>query len=164
MKQLLPYATKQHGDDRCQARDAWARASSFFPELASARRLVELLLVWKPATGNLERRFRRFREIRCPQRAPMLDTTVEQCIFVEQAPPSSMLRDGNKLFFRYITDVLKLHDKLHGRVAPRKRLAERRDKGVPRAPAQTGTGIMTDAAFGRKRRAAIDEVEAATPS
>ena len=34
-----------------------------WPELQSARRLVELSLVWKTASGNLERRFRQFREI-----------------------------------------------------------------------------------------------------
>ena len=90
--QLLPRAEKFHRDDACQPNAAWGRASAEWPELQSARRLVELCLVWKTASGNLERRFRRFREIRCPERAQLLDVTVESCVIVEQAPPSKIMR------------------------------------------------------------------------
>ena len=64
------------------------RAAAEWPELGSGRRLVELFLVWKTFSGNLERRFRRFRETRCPQRAQLLDVSVENCVVVEQAPSS----------------------------------------------------------------------------
>ena len=80
---LLPRAEKFYKEDACQASAAWGRASAEWPELQSARRLVELCLVWKTSTGNLERRFRRFREIRCPERARLLDVTVEGCVLVE---------------------------------------------------------------------------------
>ena len=106
--------------DLVSADDEWVH---FFDQRVDL--LVELFLVWKTSTGNLERRFRRFREIRCPQRAQLLDASVEQCMLVEQAPPSKMLRmqpsfwesragqpqadNGN-----YFQQVLKLHEKLHG--------------------------------------------------
>ena len=41
--------------------------------------------------GNLERRFRRLREIRCPERAQLRDVSVENCMRVEQAPPTKIL-------------------------------------------------------------------------
>ena len=47
-------------------RAAWGRAAAEWPEFTSGRRLVELFLVWKTSSGNLERRFRRFREIQTP--------------------------------------------------------------------------------------------------
>ena len=55
-------------------------------------RLTDFFLIWKSVSGNLERRFRRFQEIHTPQRAQLLDTTLENCMLVEQAPPSKMLR------------------------------------------------------------------------
>ena len=84
--ELLPRAEKFHREAACHASTAWARASAEWPELRSARRLVELCVLWKTTTGNLERRFRRACEIRCPQRAQLLDVTVETCMVVEQAP------------------------------------------------------------------------------
>jgi len=130
---------------------------------------VDLFLVWKTASGNLERRFRRVREIRCPERARLLEASVENCVLVEQAPPSKMLgtwqssdqADENK---KYLQHVLKLHTKLHGNAPTRMRHAERRDAGVPRKPASGGLGPETEAAFGRKREAAIADVVAASPS
>ena len=50
---LLPRAEKFHSEG-CQPNAAWGRASTEWPELPSARRLVELFLVWKTASGNLE--------------------------------------------------------------------------------------------------------------
>ena len=85
-------------------------------------------------------------------------------MIVEQSPPSLMLRGDENIADKYISPILKLHQKLHGSAAPRKRLAERRDKGVPRGPAQAGTGPVTEAEFGRKRQAAIAEVLSASPS
>jgi len=75
----------------CHPRAAWGRAAAEWPEL-SARRLLDIYLVWKTATGNLERRSRRFREVRCAQRAQLQDVANESCMLVEQAPPCKTLR------------------------------------------------------------------------
>ena len=90
--QILPRAEKFHSNG-ADTRSAWAQASLEWPELKNQQLLVEVLLVWKSASGNLERRFRRFKEIRCPERAQLLDTSVENCVLVEQAPPSKLLRN-----------------------------------------------------------------------
>ena len=58
-----------HQRDGCTTRQAWGRAAAEWPELHIGRRLVELYLVWKTSSGNLERRFRRFAEVHCPERA-----------------------------------------------------------------------------------------------
>ena len=89
---ILPRAEKFHSNG-ADARSAWAQASLEWPELKNQQLLVEVLLVWKSASGNLERRFCRFREIRCSERAQLLDASVENCVLVEQAPPSKLLRD-----------------------------------------------------------------------
>ena len=52
----------------------------------------ELFLIWKTSSGNLERRFRRFAEVHCPERARLLDTSVEDVSMVDQAPSSKLLR------------------------------------------------------------------------
>ncbi len=77
------------------------------------------------SSGNLERRFRRLREIRCPERAQLRDVSVENCMRVEQAPPTEILRTLQSSFSdarasrhqadknNCIKHVLKLHDKLH---------------------------------------------------
>ena len=65
---LLPRAEK-HRLQGCEPWAAWGRASAEFPELQSARSLAEIFLICKTASGYLERSFRRFREVRCPQRA-----------------------------------------------------------------------------------------------
>ena len=49
---LLPRAEKFHRDAACPASAAWGRASAEWPELQSARRLVELCIVWKTAIWN----------------------------------------------------------------------------------------------------------------
>ena len=64
---------------------------------------------------------------------------------------------------QYCHHVVALHDRLQG--GPRTtriRAKERRDKGVPGAPKE-GQGPETEAAFGRKRSAAISNVMAASP-
>jgi hypothetical protein len=172
---LLPRAEKHHRDG-CHPRAAWGRAAAEWPELQSGRRLAELFLIWKTASGNLERRFRRFREIRCPERAQLLDVSVEDCMLVEQAPPSKMLRTSESSFSdaraslhqadknNYFQHVSKLHEKLHGNRPTRIRCADRRDAGAPREPASGRLGPETEAAFGRKREAAIANVAAASPS
>ncbi len=173
--QLLPRAERHHRSG-CHPRAAWGRAAAEWPEFKSARLLVELFLVWKTASGNLERRFRRFREIRCPERAKLLDVSVENCMLVEQAPPSKMLRTLQSSFSdsraslyqavkpNYFQQISTLHAKLHGNVSTRIRRAERRDAGAPRGPASGRLGPETEAAFGRKRAAAIADVAAASPS
>ncbi len=136
---------------------------------------MELFLVWKTSSGNLERRFRRFREVRCPQRAQLLDVSVENCVVVEQAPSSQILRTLQSSFSdaramrhktgnTYIQHVLKLHEKLHPTGPTRIRRAERRDAGTKRQPASGRLGPETEAAFGRKREAAIADVAVASPS
>ena len=91
LRQMLKRA-EWHQRDGCTTRQAWGRAAAEWPELNIGRRLVELFLVWKTSSGNLERRFRRFAEVHCPERARLLDTSVEECSLVDQAPPSKLLR------------------------------------------------------------------------
>ena len=161
---LLPRAEKFHGEG-CNPNAAWGRASAEWPEFQSARRLVELLLIWKTSSGNLERKFRRFRELRCPERAKLLDVTVESCMLVEQAPPGKMLNQQEEVKRKYCHHVLKLHEKLSGKMHRRIRRIPRRDAGVPREePASGRLGPETEAAFGRKRAAAVADVVEASPS
>ena len=91
LRRLLKRA-EWHQRDGCTTRQAWGRAAAEWPELHIGRRLVELFLVWKTSSGNVERRFRRFAEVHCPERARLLDTSVEECSLVDQAPPSTLLR------------------------------------------------------------------------
>ena len=72
---------------------------------------------------------------------------------------------------QYCHHVLALHERLQGGPRPTRIRAgpgargptkERRDKGVPGAPKE-GQGPETEAAFGRKRAAAISDVMAASP-
>ena len=51
---LLPRA-ERHQANGVDADAAWGRASAEWPELKEARSLVDLFLVWKTATGKLER-------------------------------------------------------------------------------------------------------------
>ena len=90
-QRLLPRAEalKRTG---CETREAWGRASAEFPELKAGRSLVELFLVWKTSTGNVERRFRTYSEVMTPQRASLLDSTAETMMLADQAPPSRRLR------------------------------------------------------------------------
>ena len=76
-----------------------------------------------------------FREVKCSQRASLLEITVEQSVMVEQPPPSKMLEQDETLKSTYCEQVLKLHEKLHGHGGERRRLTERRDAGVPRMAA-----------------------------
>ena len=66
LRQLLKRAEWHHQRDGCTTRQAWGRAAAEWPELHIGRRLVELFLVWKTSSGNIERRFRRFAEVHCP--------------------------------------------------------------------------------------------------
>ena len=56
------------------------------------RSLVELFLVWKTSTGNVERRFRTYSEVMAVQRERLLDSTAETMMLADQAPPSGRLR------------------------------------------------------------------------
>ena len=170
--QILLRAEKYRRDG-CNMRAAWGRAAAEWPEFQKARRLIELFLIWKTATSNLERRFRRFREISCVQRAQLLDTTVEECMLVEQAPPSKMLRallNQQDNASNYLVRVSKLHAKLQGKARRRIHVRPRRDAGSSRpadsasVAASARSGPETEAAFGRKRNAAVAEVVAASAS
>ena len=65
---------------------------------------------------------------------------------------------------QYCRHVLQIHSRLQGGPPRTRRIRakERRDKGVPGAP-KGGQGPETEAAFGRKRAAAISDVMAASP-
>ena len=159
-----------HQRDGCTTRQAWGRAAAEWLELHIGRRLAELFLVWKTSSGNLERRFRRFVEVHCPGRARLLDTSVEECALLDQAPPSKLLRSwlqqqertelgeahGPHRWFRR---VFQLHERYQAKM--RRPRAERRDKGIAREPRPDR---RTEAGFGRKRAAAIDAMVAASPS
>ena len=156
----------------CSTREAWGRASAEFPELKAGRSLVELFLVWKTSTGNVERRFRTYSEVMTVQRASLLDTTAETMMLADQAPPSGRLRgtsqtatdtNGHKK-----TDYLAELQLWHGHLHPvtRERRAngkQRRDAGVSRTPVAASAAPTTEAAFGRKREAAIADAVSASP-
>ena len=76
----------------CSTREAWGRASAEFPELKAGRSLVELFLVWKTSTSNVDRRFRTYGEVMTAQRASLLDSTAETMMLADQAPPSGQMR------------------------------------------------------------------------
>ena len=179
LRRLLKRAQQWH-QQGCTTRQAWGRAAAEWPELNTGRRLVELFLVWKTSSGNVERRFRRFAEVHCPERARLLDTTVEECALVDQAPPSKLLRtwlqqqertvpaaaatagaDPHSTARRWYRRVLLLHERLHASKAERIPRVERRDKGITREPRPDS---RTEAGFGRKRAAAIDAIMATSPS
>ena len=164
-----------HKRNGCTTRQAWGRAAAEWPELHIGRRLAELFLVWKTSSGNLERRFRRFAEVHCPERARLMDVSVEDCSFVDQAPPSKLLRTWleqqersepgeahgpHSTARRWFRRALQLHERLQGPIAERRPRAERRDKGIAR---EFRPDRETEAGFGRKRAAAIDAIVAASP-
>jgi len=64
----------------------------------------------------------------------------------------------------YFKQIEKLHQRIHSSGKPRIRLRERRDAGTKREPASSSVGPETEAAFGRKREAAIADAVAASPS
>ena len=81
------------------------------------------------------------------------------------APPRSMLLNQPALQKQYCHHVVTIHDRLQGGTRrTRIRKAERRDAGVPGATKKEGQGPETEAAFGRKRVAAISDVMAASPA
>ena len=105
--QLLPRATF-HAQSADSAKAAWGRSSAEFPELKHGRSAVNCLMAFVPYTGNLERRFRVYREQKNEERARMLDATVEQLLLVEFAPPSAAMRaalahaTGSRAMLTYI--------------------------------------------------------------
>ena len=109
----------------------------------------------------------------------MLDITVDDCIIVETAPSSKILRQAvtaskqavtassetasTSKKMPYFDNVLQLHDRLYPRIgATRITQKERRGKGSTRAIKSNGP--ETEAAFGRKRAAAVADVVAASPA
>ena len=50
--------------------------------------MINVLLFFSMNTGNLERRFRDYRESRPAERASLLDATVEDILLADMAPPS----------------------------------------------------------------------------
>ena len=173
-ERLLPRAEALQQGGR-STREAWGQAAEEFPEFGAGRELVELFLVWKTSTGNLERRFRTLAEVDTPQRSSMLDGTVETIMFASQAPPSAhliALSRGDEQQTSYLSKLQVWHERLYSvvREIPVKR-KQRRDAGVSRVPVPASAGPVaasaapvTEAAFGRKREAAIANAVASSPS
>ena len=180
-EQLLPRAEALQQSGR-PTREAWGQAAAEFPEFGDGRKLVELFLVWKTSTGNLERRFRSLAEVDTPQRSSMLDGTVETIMFASQAPPSAhliALSRGDEQQTSYLSQLQVWHERLY-RVARERAVKQkqRRDAGVSRVPVLASAGPVaasaapvvasaapvTEAAFGRKREAAIANAVASSPS
>ena len=143
-----------------------AKLHKTFQSLVDGRKLVELFLAWKTSTGNLERRFRSVGEVDTPQRSSILDGTVETIMLASQAPPSAhliALSRGDERQTSYLSQLQVWHERLSpvARETTVKR-KQRRDAGVSRVsgPASAGpvaasAAPVTEAAFGRKREAAI---------
>ena len=154
-------------------REAWGQAAEEFPEFGAGRKLVELFLVWKTSTGNLERRFRSLAEVDTPQRSSMLDGTVETIMFASQAPPSAhliALSRGDEQQTSYLSRLQVWHERLYpGARETTVKRKQRRDAGVSRVAASAAAvaaaaAVVTEAAFGRKREAAIANAVASSPS
>ena len=159
---MLPRAEALKQQGACSTREAWGQVAVEFPELVAGRNLVELFLAWKTSTGNLERRFRTLAEVDTPQRSSMLEGTVETIMLASQAPPSKhLIQNTNN---RYLSELQVWHERLHpgAREQPVIR-KQRRDAGVSRVAASAAPPT-TEAAFGRKREAAIAKAVASSPS
>ena len=180
---ILPRA-ESHARSGCGAKAAWGRASAEFPELKGARALVTCLLCLRSSTGNRERMFRVYRELRTAQRASLADATVDDLLVGTQAPPAAAMqsavraasagdqtRDTKPALTRYLTKLVSWHNKRHGGrqrapvpTAGRKR---RRDASAERDPATraqqlTLTGVpCSERAFAKRRAIAIDDAMAA---
>ena len=143
-----------------------------FPEFGGGRKVVELFLVWKTSTGNLERRFRSLGEVDTPQRSSILDGTVETIMLASQAPPSAHLITlfrGDERQTSYLSQLQVWHERLYpvARETTVKR-KQRRDAGVSRvaasaAPVAASAAPVAEAAFGRRREAAITNAVASSP-
>ena len=90
---ILPRA-ESHARSGCGAKAAWGRASAEFPELKGARALVTGLLCLRSSTGNRERMFRVYRELRTAQRARLADATVDDLLVGTQAPPGAAMQSA----------------------------------------------------------------------
>ena len=181
--QLLPRA-EVHRDSGLSTKAAWGRASTEFPEYKIGRKLVDLFLLWRPNTGNLERRFRCMREHRPAERSRLADITVESLLSVDFAPTSGTLAAATQAATGqsagsaetqgvqiYVKRVLSFHEQLHN--APHRRpqqfRKQRRDAGVAKHEAeltarQGKSGApLSEAAHARKRAAAVDALVLTTP-
>ena len=128
---ILPRA-ESHARSGCGAKAAWGRASAEFPELMGARALVTCLLCLRSSTGNRERMFRVYRELRTAQRARLADATVDDLLVGTQAPPGAAMqsavraasagnqtpsarhRDTQTPLIRYLTKLVSWHNTRHG--------------------------------------------------
>ena len=179
-ERLLPRAEALQQGGR-STREAWGQAAVEFPEFGAGRNLVELFLVWKTSTGNLERRFRILAEVATPQRSSMLEGTVETIMFASQAPPSAHLIALSRSDERptsYLSELQVWHARLYqGAREQTVNRKQRRDAGVSRilvasadpvaasaAPVAASAAPVAEAAFGRKREAAIANAVASSPS
>ena len=112
----------------------------------------------------------------------MLDGTVETIMFASQAPPSAhliALSRGDEQQTSYLSQLQVWHERLYPVASETTvKRKQRRDAGVSRVPVPASAGPvaasaapvaasaapMTEAAFGRKREAAIANAVASSPS
>ena len=142
--QLEPRAQVFFHRHGCNIRQAWGRAAAEYPELESGRELVGVFLIWKTSTGNVERRFRVYSEHHTPQRASLLETSVQDCMIADQAPSSTELRQ------------------LLEHPPPDKNYLEELDR-LRAGMFPGGWRITGSAAFSRKRAAELMEGRTQTP-
>ena len=167
LKRLLPFA-EAHARHGASTRQAWARASADFPEFALARQGVELLLIARPSTSNVERKFRSVPVQERRDRLQLLDTTLETLLIGDQAPlPDQLARtSGGELtpIGSYLPEAMKLYERTFGKSFASKQVTKRRrDAGVPRGAGleekrPRPDGPQTEASFIRAREAAIARV------
>ena len=130
-------------------------------------------MAFVPYTGNLERRFRVFREQKSEERARMLDATVEQLLLVEFAPPSAAMRAAlahatdSRAMLTYMEQLAKKQEPLRKHVRVQQK--ERRDAHVPRDKIAQESRLLqlgapeSDAAFARKRKLSVHNMLRASP-
>ena len=180
---ILPRA-ESHARTGCGAKAAWGRASAEFPEFKGARALVTCLLCLRTSTGNRERTFRVYRELKPAQRARLADSTVDDLLVGAQAPPASAMQaalraasardptsDTKAPLGRCLAKLARWHTACHGArqrtPGPKPCRKRRRDASMERDPAararqRARTGApCSEGAFAKRRAIAIEEVMAA---
>ena len=144
LRQLAP-AAGAHFKRGASAPEAWARASSDFPEYQDARAIISLFLGLTEATTELERTLKQVPMQERSDRASLLGTTLENLILASQAPQQGQMcthvqNAVGEMVVKPLTDYLprmvQAYAAKYGaaRVARRARKT-RRDAGVAKDPA-----------------------------
>lgn len=141
--------------------EAWARASSDFPEYLLAQDMVSLFIGFTETTTELERTLKLVPLQERRDRASMLNTTLENLMLVSQAPLAEdmVTRRKNSVgdtvltpVGNYLPDILKRWTARYGLKQARKLRKQRRDKGVARTTTAeiSATKRLTEAVTWRK--------------